>query len=133
MKKIIIILGAVFMSLLLTSSATAVPQTHSRPAMDLIEKIEQKTSVIEGLKEKINTVEVLENSGIIDWIIQLLRAVLNFIYHLIQLVLDLFKIVQLLEAIISAINRLVDLVMQFINKIIDLITPDLQNTTMIIK
>lgn len=133
MKKIMVIIGAVFTSLLLVSTATAVPKTHSEPAMNLIDEIEQKTSVIDGLKGKINAVDVLENTGIIDWFIQLLRAILNFIYHLIQLVIDLFQIIQLLEAIISAINQLVDLIVQFINRIIDIFTPNMANTKLVIQ
>ena len=123
MKKTMIILGAVFISLLLISSATAVPQTHSKPAMNMIEKIEQKTTVVEALKQKSNTLDP-EGKNCIDWIIQLLRSILNVIYQLIQLVLDLFQIIQILEAIIAAIYQLVDLIIQFINTIIDLFTPD---------
>ena len=120
------IVGAVFVSILLLSTVTAVPQTHSKPAMNLIDKIEEKTSNIQGLEEKTKLADLMEKDGIIDWIIQFLRAILNFIYHLIQLVINLFQIVQLLEMIVSAINQLFDLIEQFINRILDVFTPNSQ-------
>ena len=123
MKKTMIVFGAFFISLLLVSTATAVPHSQSEPAMNIMKKIEQKTTVVEALKQKSNTMDP-EGKNCIDWIIQLLRSILNFIYQLIQLMIDLFQIIQILEAIINAIAQLVDLIIQFINTIIDLFTPD---------
>ncbi len=126
MKKTLLILGAVFVSIMLFSTVTAVPQTHSEPAMNLIDKINQKKSLTEELKSRVNSNDYFQTNGLIDWIIQLLTSILNFIQDLIQFVSNLFQIVTLINAIISAINQLIDLIVQFINAILDLFNPDVQ-------
>jgi len=122
MKKILAIFGALFITLLLISSATACPQANSKTTMDIIDKLDQGKTIFKLLKGNIVGIK-----GILDWIIQLLKALLNFINQLIQEVIDLFQIVEILEEISSAINQLIDLIVQFINRIIDLFTPDSQN------
>ncbi len=117
-------MGAVLISLLLVSSATAVPQTHSQPAMDLIEEIEQKKIFVEKLDQNVESNDFEQLDGIIDWIIQLLLTILDFIQSLIQFVLDLFQIVSLISTIISAINQLINAIIQLINSIMDLFNPD---------
>ncbi len=124
MKKTIIVIGAFLISLLLVSTVTAVPQTQSKPSMDIIEKIEHKKSVTETLQNKIDSITSFQKTGLIDWIVQLLTAILNLIQALIQFVMDLFNIVNLINAIISAINQLINLIVQFINAIIAIFTPD---------
>jgi phage-related protein len=127
MKKTLIVLAAVIISLLLVSTATAIPQKYSEPAMNIIENIEQKNFLSERMEKRIDSEDFFRTTGIIDWIIQLLQFILNFIRDLIQFVLELFQIINLINMIISAINQLIDVIAQFIQAIIDLFTPNLQN------
>jgi len=117
MKKILVVFGAFLITLLLVSTATAVPQTYSKPAMDMINTIEQNKSLNEKYEH------VFESTGIIDWIVQLLQRILNLIRDLIQFVLDLFQIVNLINMIISAITQLITLIGQLIQSIIDVFNP----------
>ena len=50
-KKILIMLGAVAVVLLMVSSATAVPQTNSKPVMEKVEKIEKINDLFSNNKE----------------------------------------------------------------------------------
>ena len=117
MNRLLIGYGTVFISLLLISTATAIPQTYSKPVMDVIETKEKNLFFEEKLEN------VIESTGIIDWIIQLLQMLLNLISDLIQFVLDLFQIVNLIDMIISALNQLVNVIAQFIQAFIDLFNP----------
>jgi len=126
MKKLVIGLGAVFISLLMISTVTAVPQAQSKPAMNMIEKIEQKINDTEQLEDKLSFDGDIQPTGLIDLIIQLLTAILGIIQDLILFMLNLFQIVNLIEMIVSAISQLINLVVQFINAIIDLFTPNNQ-------
>jgi phage-related protein len=126
MKKLVIGLGAVFISLLMISTVTAVPQAQSQPAMNMIEKIEQKINDTEQLEDTLSFDGDIQPTGLIDLIIQLLTAILGIIQDLILFMLNLFQIVNLIEMIVSAISQLINLVVQFINAIIDLFTPNNQ-------
>ncbi len=126
MKKNILVIGVVFTSLLMISTVTAVPQTHSKPAMNTIEQIEERRSLVETLEHKMSLGNDFQANGIIDWLIQLLSTILDFIQTLIAFVLELFQIVNLVNAIISAINQLIDLITQLIQAINDIITPGFQ-------
>ena len=126
MKKAILGLGAILISILLVSTATAVPQTGSEPTMDMIEKMVYKKSIINKIENRISAENLAPTEGIIDWIIQILQAILNFILQLIQLVSDLFQIANLISMIIDAINQLITVILQFIEAILDLFTPNLQ-------
>lgn len=118
MKNRIVGIGALLISLLLVSTATAVPKTYSEPAMEMIEEKEQMTSGFDSLKNGIQT------TGIIDLIIQLLVTILNFIQELISIVSDLFQIITLVEMIISAVTQLINIIFQLIETISNLFTPN---------
>ena len=49
MRKVIPLMGVIFISLLLISNSSAVPQTHSEPVMDLIDEIEKQKSQYEDV------------------------------------------------------------------------------------
>ncbi len=123
MKKTLIGIGAVFISLLLISTVTAIPQTNSEPAMDLIEQLEEKKSFAEMLEQKIKSNDLPQPEGFIDWITQFLLSILNFVQWLVQLVLDLVQVVSLIATIISAINQLINAITQLLDSIMDIFNP----------
>ena len=76
MKKIIFSFGAILITILLVSTGTAVPQTYSKPVMDIVNEIEQQKTQYE---ERLSIIDLPIN-GIFDflrkliaWIIQLLK------------------------------------------------------------
>jgi len=103
------------------STVTAVPYNYSQPTMDTIEKIEEKRTKTTVLS--IDEENDIFSKGLIDLIVQILRAILSFIQKLISLVLDLLQIVSLIEMIISAIMQLITVIFEFIEAIMDLINP----------
>jgi len=121
MKRGLILLGAVLISLLTISSVTAHPYSQSQPVMDIISELEALEEMVSQAEEQ--TIQLPKTFGIIDIIKQLLSLILNLILSLIQFVLGLMDIVELIESIINAINQLIQIVMDFINMIIDLFSP----------
>jgi hypothetical protein len=129
MKQNYVLLGAFLTFFLVMSTVTAVPYNYSQPAMDTIEKIEEKRTMKNTLQ--INSENTVLSKGIIDWIIQILLAILHLIQELISFVLDLLQIVTLIEMIISAIMKLITVIFEFIQAIIDLINPNFQRAQLI--
>jgi len=122
MKHTYVLFGAFFTLVLMVSTVTAVPYNYSQPAMEAIEKIEEKRAMNSILSADSES-NVL-SKGLIDLIIQILLAILSFIQKLIAFVFDLLQIVTLIEMIISAIMRLITVIFEFIEAIIDLINPN---------
>jgi hypothetical protein len=128
MKKLIIGIGAVFVSLLLISTATAVPQAYSKPTNDLLNKINVKKTAFEGFLSS-DLISNIELGGIIDFIIQLITFIIQIVTKLIQFISDLINLVGLVQTLINAILTLIDLVNQFIQLIMDLFNPETSYTT----
>jgi hypothetical protein len=140
MKKCLIALGAVATALLMISTATAVPQVHSTPAMNVLNHVEQKKILleekIETLKDKLtdslesakefsdDLVDALPLGPILDLIKKIILLIIAIINYLIHLILELFHIVELIVYLIERIIILIALIVAFIQWIIDIFTPD---------
>jgi len=116
MQKGVLFIGAVFVSLLMISTATAVPTTHSKPVMDVIDKIEEK-------EEQIQSTDVL-SKGIFQLIWQILIALFNLIMKIIEVVNLVTSIIQLIQALVNGISTLFEMIQEFIDLINDFLNPD---------
>ena len=126
MKKSIIGLATIAVALLMISTATAVPQVHSEPAMKIVNDVEQNKTFfeekIEGFSEKI-ALDV-EPGGIIDTIIAIIQFIIELIMGIIQFIADLMQIGNLILALIDAINALISIITQFIEFIMGILNPE---------
>jgi phage-related protein len=126
MKKSIIVLGAIAIVSLMISTATAVPQVHSEPVMNIVNDVEQKKTFfyekIEGFSEKI-ALDV-GHKGIIDTIIAIIQFIINLIMEIIQFIADLMQLGNLILALIDAITALISIITQFIEWIMGILNPE---------
>lgn len=124
MKKTVLGLGAIIFSLLLVSTATAVPHSFSNPAMNIIHAIAHEKQSIENLGNN-EYFTLGQNGGIIEIIIQLLTLILQFIIKLIEMISDLIRLVGLIQDLIDALLTLFDLIQQLIQLIMNIFNPKL--------
>lgn len=115
MMKISIILGLLFFS-----TVTFVPLVNSETIMNKLEILEHNETDLVVFLSK----EIMSNS-LLDWLIQLIQALINIVFRLIEIVRNIINIVILIQILINALQTLVKLVNQLIEQIIDLI-PDYQ-------
>jgi len=128
MKRRLIVWGVIAIALLMVSTATAVPQAHSTSVMNAITDMEQKKALIEQnlatFSEKLTDKLVdVKSAGLIDLLIAIILAIINFVNLIIQFIFDLFNLVELVEYLIERIMYLIELIMSFIELIIDIFTP----------
>lgn len=116
MKKGVISIGVFLVAILMISTATAVPTTHSKPVMDLVNTIEEQ-------EQKLELLDVLPQ-GILDTIWQLLLALVNLIMKIIEVVNTVIAIVQLVQALFNGIQTLLQMIQDFIALINDFFNPD---------
>ena len=119
MKKFFIGIGVVGIIFLLVSSATAVPQTHSKPLMNQLEKIEAAESLVD-------TTGVLNDigpRGLIDLLIQLITLIYQLILEIMDIINSILGLVSLIQALINAIQTLFELINQLIEVIQELLNP----------
>ncbi len=117
MKKGVLIIGALFVTLLMISTVTAVPTTQSKPVMDIIDNANQQV-------EKFKTIGEQLPQGIFDLIWQLLLSIINLVIKLIEVVNTLMSIVQLVQVLINALQSLFQIIQDFIDLISDLLNPE---------
>ena len=122
MKKIFLLIGTIFTTLLMISTVTAVPQVHSNPLMEKINEIEENKRIIDERLADINP--DAETGGLIDLLIQIILWLIALVQQIINLILDIFGLVELIEYLIGLIVALFELIMSLINFIIDIFTPD---------
>ena len=122
MKRTSLILGAFLSSCIMISVVTAVPQTNSKPVMDVIKEIEERTNIV---NEKVLDVVPDPNGIIIDLIKQLISLIIQFILNLIDMVMDLIGIVNLIEYLIYLIGVLIAAIMALIDAILNLFNPQI--------
>jgi hypothetical protein len=121
MKKFVLLFWSIFISLIMISTVSAVPQVNSNPLMEKINIIEENIKLInEGLVE--NFVDV-ETGGLIDLLRDIIEWLINIVQEIINLILEIFNLVDLIEDLIQLITTLFDLIMSLINFIIDIFTP----------
>lgn len=123
MKKYYIELGAIVVALLMMSTVTAVPQTHSKVVMDIVDKIEQKKDVLE---EKLTEIflDDLKLSGIIDFLIQLIILIIQLVMKIIEIVQGIMGLINLIQNLIAALTTLFQLVQSLIELIQDIFNPE---------
>jgi len=117
MKKGVILIGALFVTLLLISTVTAVPTSHSQPVMKKINQIEQQEKQLETFGDTIP-------QGIFDLIWQILLALFNLIVKIIEVVNTILTIVQLIQALLNGLQTLIQLIQDFIELINELLNPE---------
>ncbi|OYT28403.1 hypothetical protein B6U98_04905 [Thermoplasmatales archaeon ex4572_165] len=122
MRKIILILGALLTSCIMLSTVTALPQTNSKPVMDYIQEIEERSnSITEGFLDA----SIPDQNGIIDLIKQLVLLIIQFVLNLIDIIRDLIGLVSLIEYLINLITVLFNAVMNLIEAILNLFNPSI--------
>lgn len=117
MKKGALIIGALFVTILLISTVTAVPTQQSKPVMDIIDRTNQQ-------KEKFETMSDHLPQGIFDLIWQLLLSIINLIIKLIEVVNTLMSIVQLIQVFVNGLQTLIQMIQNLIDLINDLFNPE---------
>jgi hypothetical protein len=128
MKKYCILFGAVAISTLIISSVSAVPQTHSRPIMEIVNEIEKNRAVLEdkysiSIEDAKTSLLKIMPLGIIDTIIKLISLIINLIYGIVNFLLTIMQLGSLIVLLINAITVLIDTVTQFIEWLTNLFNP----------
>ena len=123
MKKYFFEIGAILIVLLLMSTVTAVPQTQSKPAMDIINDIEDKINLIES-NEISNIINNVETGGIIELLIQLITVIIQFIIELIGIIQNIIGLVNLIDTLIAAFTTLFQLIQDLIELIRSIFNPE---------
>ena len=117
MKKGIVSIGVFLISILMVSTATAVPTTQSTPVMDLI-----NTSEEQG--EQLGSFEQFPQS-ILNLIWQIILLLINLVIKLIEIVNIVITIIQLVQALISGLQTVFQLIQTLIEFIRTIINPDM--------
>lgn len=122
MKKMLVVVGALFSVFLMVSVVTAVPQSHSSTVMNVISDIEQERNI---LQEKLFAVGVLDPQfgGIIDLLKQLIWLIIQAILDLIDIVRNLIGLVALIDYLIQLVMILVEAIMALIEIIMNIFNP----------
>jgi len=123
MKKYFFELGAILIALLLMSTVTAVPQTQSKPAMEIINDIEDKINLIES-NALTNIINNVESGGIIELLIQLITVIIQFIIELIGIIQNIIGLVNLIDTLIAAFTTLFQLIQDLIELIRSIFNPE---------
>lgn len=117
MRKGVLLIGALFVTALMISTATAVPTSQSKPVMDVIDRVEQQKENLESVSEQLPL-------GIFELIWQLILALFNLIMKIIEIVNTVLTIFQLVQALIAGIQTLFQMIQNFIDIINDLFNPE---------
>ena len=128
MKKFCILFGAVAISTLIVSSVSAVPQTHSKPIMEIVNEIEKNRAVLEdkysiSIEDAKTSLLKIMPLGLIDIIIQLISLIINLIYGIVNFLLTIMQLGSLIVLLINAITVLIDTVSQFLEWLMNLFNP----------
>ena len=123
MKKYFFEIGAILIALLIMSTVTAVPQTQSKPAMDIINDIEDKINLIES-NALTNIINNVESGGIIELLIQLITVIIQFIIELIGIIQNIIGLVNLIDTLIAAFTTLFQLIQDLIELIRSIFNPE---------
>lgn len=122
MKKYFMGVGVFLISLLLISTVTAVPQTHSKPTMNLINSIEDKKNIID-FQPLNNILNNIKSGGIIDLLIQLITLIVQFVMEIITIIQNIMSLVNLVQNLIEAFTTLFQLIQDLIEIIKNIFNP----------
>ena len=123
MKKYCIELGAIAIALLMMSTVTAVPQTHSKVVMDIVNEVEQNKDILEGKLTEI-FLDTLKLGGIIDFLIQLITLIIQLVLKIVEIVQGIMGLVNLIQNLIDALTTLFQLVQSLIELIQEIFNPE---------
>ena len=90
-RKILLIICVFFTSFLMISTVTAVPKVNSNPLLVKINEIEDYKNILDVEVKKM--ILDVENGGLIDILIQLIKFIINFVEQLISLITQIFGLV----------------------------------------
>ena len=121
-----LLIGVIFISFLMISSATAVPKVYSDPLIEQINKFEEYKELIECKISDINIDGV--TNGLIDLLIKIIQWIISLVQQIIDIVLDLFGIIDLIEYLISLIVYLFELILSLIDAIFEIFNPAFPRT-----
>ena len=111
MKKIMLTIGAFVIALLMVSTATAVPTTHSGPFMNAVNNLEKTEKMIHG------NIADIQPAGFIDFLIQLIILLIKLIMAIVTIIRSVLGIINLFKVIIATIQTLIELLQQIIDLI----------------
>lgn len=117
MKKYFISIGTFFISLMLISTVTAVPNNQSEPVMNVINDIEDKKNFIDNDISFDNLININPDGitgGIFDLLIQLIRLIIELVMELISVIQNIISLVNLISSLINAFNTLFQLIQELI-------------------
>jgi len=120
--KLTLVFGALGIALLLVSTVTAVPHSHSEPVMNHINAIEQLQTQLENEQSKLGLEEIFP-TGIFDWLIQLITLIIQIVINIIQIVQSIMSIISLIQFVIEALQTLIQVVQEFIALLQDIFNP----------
>jgi len=120
--KLTVVFGALGIALLLLSTVTAVPQSHSEPVMDQIHAIEDLHTQLENEQSKLGLEEIFP-TGILDWLIQLITLIIKIVINIVQIIQSIMSIISLIQFVIEALQTLIQVVQEFIALLQDIFNP----------
>jgi len=123
MRKVIPLIGVIFISLLLISNSSAVPQTHSEPVMDLIDEIEKQKSQYEDVLSSLLK-NILPVDDIIDFIIRIIQWLMQLVINLVEVVSYLIILAQAVDSLVKLMEFLFNLIQSIIDIIMGWFNPD---------
>jgi hypothetical protein len=126
MKHIGIVLGALAVVFLMVSTGTAVPQTHSTPVMEAVDRLEEaRDTVTELTAVGVADIQLagFQLTGIIDLLIQLITLIINLVMALYTIISGVLSIISIIQTIIAAFQTFMQVLQQLIAFIQDLFNP----------
>jgi hypothetical protein len=122
MKKYFMAMGSIFISILLLTTVTAIPNSQSNVIINKINEISEINNTINNDKLSIFLSNVM-SGGIIELLIQLITLLVQFILEIIEIVQNVIGLVNLIQNLISAFTTLFQLLQELIDLITNLFNP----------
>ena len=120
--KLSVVIGALGIALLLLSTVTAVPHSHSEPVMDHIHAIEDLQTQLENEQNTLGLEEIFP-TGIFERLIQLITLIIQIVLNIVQIIQSIMSIISLIQFVIEALQTLIQVVQEFIALLQDLFNP----------
>ena len=122
MKKYFMAMGSIFISILLVTTVTAIPNSQSNVIINKINEISEINNSINNEKLSIFLSNIL-SVGIIELLIQLITLLVQFILEMIEIIQNVIGLVNLIQNLISAFTTLFELLQELIDLITNLFNP----------
>ena len=122
MKKYFMAMGSIFISILLVTTVTAIPNSQSNIIINKINEISEINNSINNEKLSIFLSNIL-SVGIIELLIQLITLLVQFILEMIEIIQNVIGLVNLIQNLISAFTTLFELLQELIDLITNLFNP----------